>query len=1045
MLIGALIALLAAGGVLGFGSGAVDASSVDCSASTWSVGSPTELNDAITCFNAKTAIGVYTIVVVDDVEYDTPVNTIDNPTGDVALLIDGQGAVLNANGQSPVIVIDNAAVAIQQLTMIGGSGNDGGGITVNAGLLSLDSSAIGENSATNGAGIFNGGADLNIVDTWITSNVASAAGGGLLHVSGGLTIDGSTIDQNTASSAGGIYLAGGTATLTNTTVSGNQADTVGGGLVNETGDVELAYVTITENQAPEGGGLWIAETATATDIAASIVAGNIGDNDTDDFFLDPAASAAALMSGGYNIVGIGNEPGQFSSVGDALEQPAGLNPLADNGGPTKTHLPFIDSPATGHVTAAPASDQSVDQRDQARAGFPKDAGAVELPADICTLTSWTASTFGGLVDAVACFETKTTPGLYRINLGADITYTGLLESIDNANTGVELVIDGRARTLDGNSISHTIRVNNATVSLRNMTVTGARLGGVVNTGTGTVSITDSTITDNNNDFGGGIYNGPDAAMTVTRSTISDNTATSPVVPSGGGVSNEGTLDLIESVVTGNSADTFGGGLANIDGEVTIINSTINLNITQGPGGGIQNSGGNVDITASTIHDNEAGFGGGINNFNVGQVTVTNSTISGNSAAGSAFSSGGGIRNDRGTVDISYSTISGNGAATEGGGVHGESGADTVWIEASIVAGNSAGTFGAGDDVHQDTGGTGRVRSRGYNVIGDVNSALNLSFGQTGDITGAAADLEPLADNGGPTLTRLPMPTSAAVARVTAASTNDQTIDQRGEPRSEFPKDSGAVEIPSLVGVTLCRGLLITVDIGAGQTPTSGDDVILGTAGDDVIEAGDGNDIVCAGDGNDTVLGQNGNDTIDGEGGDDLIIGAAGNDTITGGPGDDTISGNAGADQLRGDEGNDSIFGGSDWDGVFGGPGNDILGGSSGFDAVLGEDGNDVMTGGSDTDQVVAGGEGNDAVNGGGGDDPFVFGGPGDDTVSGNGGNDTIDGGPGNDQVRGGPGNDTVNGDEGDDFVAGNDGVDTCDGGPDTDTAAGNCETVLNVP
>ena len=57
---------------------------------------------------------------------------------------------------------------------------------------------------------------------------------------------------------------------------------------------------------------------------------------------------------------------------------------------------------------------------------------------------------------------------------------------------------------------------------------------------------------------------------------------------------------------------------------------------------------------------------------------------------------------------------------------------------------------------------------------------------------------------------------------------------------------------------LCNGLAVTVDIGAGDMPTSGDDVILGTAGDDTIVAGDGDDTVCAGDGDDVVFGGGGN-------------------------------------------------------------------------------------------------------------------------------------------------------------------------------------------
>ena len=42
---------------------------------------------------------------------------------------------------------------------------------------------------------------------------------------------------------------------------------------------------------------------------------------------------------------------------------------------------------------------------------------------------------------------------------------------------------------------------------------------------------------------------------------------------------------------------------------------------------------------------------------------------------------------------------------------------------------------------------------------------------------------------------------------------------------------------------ICQGLTVTVDLAAGDVPTDGDDVILGTNGDDTIAAGAGNDII----------------------------------------------------------------------------------------------------------------------------------------------------------------------------------------------------------
>ena len=131
----------------------------------------------------------------------------------------------------------------------------------------------------------------------------------------------------------------------------------------------------------------------------------------------------------------------------------------------------------------------------------------------------------------------------------------------------------------------------------------------------------------------------------------------------------------------------------------------------------------------------------------------------------------------------------------------------------------------------------------------------------------------------------------------------------------------AVPVVALIGITLisatprtalaqaaqlCQGLAITVDIGAGDIPTSGDDVILGTSGDDFIESGDGDDIVCGGAGDDTIYGEEGADIIYGQGGNDILHGACqevncgqvqeidDNDELIGGIGNDQLTVSASA-------------------------------------------------------------------------------------------------------------------------------------------------------
>lgn len=167
-----------------------------------------------------------------------------------------------------------------------------------------------------------------------------------------------------------------------------------------------------------------------------------------------------------------------------------------------------------------------------------------------------------------------------------------------------------------------------------------------------------------------------------------------------------------------------------------------------------------------------------------------------------------------------------------------------------------------------------------------------------------------------------------------------------------------------------------------NTPTSGDDVIIGTPGDDNVDLGDGHDAFWAG--SDDV----GNDVISGGAGNDVIGAGPGNDTVNGGAGNDAIFGGVGNDELNGDAGADVIWGGSGEDKITGGSGDDVLGGGDFSDIILAGLGADIVYAGAD--------KSNDTVDGGAGDD-ILFGG---------GGNDQIIGGAGDDQMYGGAGNDT---------------------------------------
>jgi hypothetical protein len=187
------------------------------------------------------------------------------------------------------------------------------------------------------------------------------------------------------------------------------------------------------------------------------------------------------------------------------------------------------------------------------------------------------------------------------------------------------------------------------------------------------------------DMGGGIYNL--GTLTVMNSTLSGNTA---VDSCGGGIYNNGALTLTNSALSGNSAYWAGGIVNDSGGTLIITNSTLSGNsATDNSGGGIYNYG-TLNVTNSTLSGNSAvGDGGGIYNF--GALTITDSTLSGNSSTGGH---GGGIYTDYGTLNVTNSTLSGNSAGI-GGGIHiAANNTGILTVVNSTLSGNSA-NYGGG--------------------------------------------------------------------------------------------------------------------------------------------------------------------------------------------------------------------------------------------------------------------------------------------------------------------------------------------------------------
>jgi predicted outer membrane repeat protein len=332
-----------------------------------------------------------------------------------------------------------------------------------------------------------------------------------------------------------------------------------------------------------------------------------------------------------------------------------------------------------------------------------------------------------------------------------------------------------------------------------ITQTCANNGVLEQAGVGALAFQNVTITGGTSpgpappsDGGGGVLAAGD--LSLTNATVTNNSA----VGFGGGFRAKGATTLTNSVVSNNTSSNGGGGFW-ADGAITVTNSTISGNADTGTvgGGGFRAAftSPTATVTNSTISGNSAGpdgiGGGGI--AGALQTTVTNSTITGNTAG--SYGGGGIVVGNNSTVKLVYTTVVANTTpaacvlATCGANVGGAGGQATLVSFGSVVALPQ----GGGTNCAQ----LGGTTSNGFNFSDDASCGFTAA---TDTQNGGNPNLGALANNGGPTQTRLPQPGSPLIDAVPLASCQADgaagiTTDQRGMTRpSGQGCDIGSVEV-----------------------------------------------------------------------------------------------------------------------------------------------------------------------------------------------------------------------------------------------------------
>ncbi|MEO0539489.1 MAG: CHAT domain-containing protein [Cyanobacteria bacterium P01_A01_bin.105] len=214
-------------------------------------------------------------------------------------------------------------------------------------------------------------------------------------------------------------------------------------------------------------------------------------------------------------------------------------------------------------------------------------------------------------------------------------------------------------------------------------------GGLLNEGTLTLN---NSLLENNQATvnGGGLYNR--GQLQVSDTVFLDNTATADAGAIYG--DDNSFTTIINSVFDSNAADTLDGGAIHLgdDAMVVVEGSDFTNNTAQSSGGAISNHhvGAVLTVTNSTFSNNVAGSSGGaIVTRNGAQSTVIDSVLQGNTAV----QTGGALAVlSGGALTVREASLDSN-AAREGGAI-GASGA-TLTVSDSLVQGNSATRDGGG--------------------------------------------------------------------------------------------------------------------------------------------------------------------------------------------------------------------------------------------------------------------------------------------------------------------------------------------------------------
>ena len=690
------------------------------------------------------------------------------------------GGLWNGTGR-----MDVSGTSVSGNEASGNEATDGGGGLYNRGgtMVLTGTNSVRNNTATgtsgSGGGIFNAaGGTLQVYGGEIAGNTANRAGGGIEDASGaGTTVElynlslVDNIVNNSPGNGGGLHISGaGDITIKNATVSRNTAGSEGGGLWNGTGVMLVNSSQISDNvasgaEADMGGGGIYNNGGTLRVTGATRVTNNAA--------VGRSGSGGGIFNatgGTTEVIGITMSGNSASRAGGAIEDASNTSLLV----------------------------RDTRFRENTAASRPGNGGAIHITG--------TASVTIDQSLFADNYATSEGGGFWNGRGTADVTATRFERNVaagDDANMG-----GGAIYSLGG-----TLNVTDGYFGDNEASGMSGSGGAILLDSTAASTVLNSTFERNDASRAGGAIEDNSRGGTivaVTNSMFMDNTA--GAAPGNGGaihITGNGNMNVTGGRFLRNVAAREGGALWNGSGVMNVTQVTISGNRAEGAmatqgGGGIFNNGGTMTISRSTIDNNTTtgamALGGGIHNRTPGTMRIEYSTVSQNASAFNA----GGIAN-AGTLEIVASTIAFNRSANFGGGIGQAPGATTATLRSTIVALNTAPNRGNNVDVA-----AGAYVSGGYNLI--ATDDANVFPATTTDREGGAGDvltlgLQPLSDNGGPTMTHALACGSVAID---AGDPGLTEVDQRGRPLvgrrdiGSFERGETCLDAPQTPAETLAK-------------------------------------------------------------------------------------------------------------------------------------------------------------------------------------------------------------------------------------------------